>query len=572
MSAISKIQKLKFSVAVFVALVAYVVALLLLFEPGMMVNDDVAMMAFANGDFTGQPESRLVFMGALVGFVLKLLYTMNADLPWYPLFMTFVNVIASTLLVVTFYRVGGNRKSNEFVGVTALVLAILPSLVLDISFSTTAMYGSVAGLLALFMTLSREQRKLSAIALGSILVVMISSSIRAGFFVSATLILVPTILYSMKNQRVLRALLSAGLIFGGVLTLSLSETQIAKSGEWSDYVQFNRLRGSLHGTSPLAEKTLSILESGSTEELREFGWNLEDLLLFGGWYFEDRDVFNIESLRGLREIVFERPDYYSFEESLEGIVNGREFILLAGIFLVVLVVRTLRTHSRNLYLAQAFWFTILSLYIASRHRYPDRFALGAFFGLFAAILALSVLHHSENNDGESEDHVPRETVPRNSFSVALIAAAIICGVLIPHKFSATEVSTLNIEQKEQLGKETSRYARFGPDASFVYIGILITSEGFNPWTERTVLNGDRVLGLGWPTFSPHQEKRKLNMSLDGDFIGSMLDDKDKYVVSTKEMTALLTKSYLDRRRVKIRFDLVAKFEGANVYRVRRDQG
>lgn len=42
-----------------------------------MVNDDVAMMSFANGDFTGKPEFQLVFIGALMGVVLKTLYTLQ---------------------------------------------------------------------------------------------------------------------------------------------------------------------------------------------------------------------------------------------------------------------------------------------------------------------------------------------------------------------------------------------------------------------------------------------------------------------------------------------------------------
>ena len=103
-----------------------------------MVNDDIAMMAFSNGDFTGTPESQLVFIGILVGGLLKLLYTLNSALPWYALVLVIIQILSGAVLLTVIFGFLKGQINRPFLCVIGLVTLITPALVLDLSFSTTA--------------------------------------------------------------------------------------------------------------------------------------------------------------------------------------------------------------------------------------------------------------------------------------------------------------------------------------------------------------------------------------------------------------------------------------------------
>jgi hypothetical protein len=89
----------------------------------------------------------------------------------------------------------------------------------------------------------------------------------------------------------------------------------------------------------------------------------------------------------------------------------------------------------------------------------------------------------------------------------------------------------------------------------VYIGAQIAAEGINPWSERTLLANKRFLGLGWATQSPHQEKRKQSMDLDGNFLSQFIDDPNKYLFTNSFIAELLEYSY--ERRTEKRVKLVS---------------
>jgi hypothetical protein len=46
------------------------------------VNDDAVMAGFASGDFTGNPDGRLVFIKPLVGFPLSWMYRVLPEIAW----------------------------------------------------------------------------------------------------------------------------------------------------------------------------------------------------------------------------------------------------------------------------------------------------------------------------------------------------------------------------------------------------------------------------------------------------------------------------------------------------------
>ena len=535
---------LKFFSYSFFCLTIYSAVLVLRFNPGVMVNDDIAMMSFANGDFTGTPESQLVFIGILIGGLLKLLYTLSSALPWYALVLVFTQIFSGAILLTILYKFLRGLNNRPLICVVSLVALITPTLVLDLSFSTTAMYSSVVGLasLALLVENFEEQGPLITVAVAIILV--LAGSLRFGFFLAAVLLLLPIYLLHLQKLSRFTVLLTLGMLLLPVAS-QFAQSQFSKIGNWASYQEFNELRGSMHGTPGFSRFTSTAYEEETIEKLREFGWESEDLLLFGSWYFEDDQVFNTSSLKRLKENIDTGVTKIPLQTSLENIFFGREFIILFGFMIVFLGTRLSVTGRKNFLLFQVLWFFTVALYISSSSRFPDRFAVGAIVGLYVCILVANLILEG----GQSLENTGFGSGVRK-IEVLFFTFLVFTGVfLIPHKFSASQLSNQNKIESTTLKSELQALDDVDPNGTIVFIGAQIMAEGINPWTQRTLLEGNRLLGLGWPTRSPHMEKRKKTMGLDGNFLSRFIDEPHKYLLTNSSTAELLESSY-ERRAMK----------------------
>jgi hypothetical protein len=150
-------------------------------------------------------------------------------------------------------------------------------------------------------------------------------------------------------------------------------------------------------------------------------------------------------------------------------------------------------------------------------------------------------------DNENDFH-------HRKMEILFFTGLIITGVfLFPHKFSAAQISNQNKIESTRLKTEIQTLDDVDPNGTFVYIGAQIMAEGINPWSERTIFDKNRLLGLGWATQSPHQENRKRSMGLDGNFVAQFVDATDKYLITSDEIAYLLEHSHEKREKKMIKF-------------------
>lgn len=542
------------------ALTLYSAFLVRFFSPGVMANDDILMMAFSNGDFTGSPEAQLVFIGPLIGGLLKLLYTVNSTLPWYALLFVFIQIFSGSLLLTVVFNFKRAQSNRTFVAFAGLIMVLTPSLVLELSFSTTAMYASVIGLTSLaFLSHGFKDQGLVITALIGVLLI-VASSLRFEFLLAAGLLIFPIYLLGVTKSTKLMKLFTLGMLF---LPLGphFIEDQISNRDGWAEYNRFNELRGSMHGTPGFSQFVSTAYEDETITKIREFGWESEDLRLFAGWYFEDAHLFSTSSLERLKQNINVTSSPLPFQSSLEGIIYGREFLILFGLASAVFGASLSVPRFRNFLLFQVSWFLIVALLVSSRARFPDRFALGAFFGLFIALLASNMI--LARRQSMSDEYLFSD----KKFEVSLFVCFIIATVfLIPHKFSAEQLSINNQNEASRLTSEIEIFDDIDSKGIFVDI-YRLAIEGINPWTERTVFHGNRLLALGWNSQSPHQEKRKSAMNLEGNFLSNFVNAPNLYFVATEETTKLLQHSFEKRKGRQINFVHLGNLTYASVYKV-----
>jgi hypothetical protein len=307
----------------------------------------------------------------------------------------------------------------------------------------------------------------------------------------------------------------------------------------------------MHGTPGFSRFVSTAYTEETVEKIREFGWESEDLLLFASWYFEDDELFNTANLEKLKENIDTGVTKTPLQPSLENIFFGREFIILFGFMIVLLGARLSVTRHKNFLLFQVLWFFTVAVYISSSSRFPDRFAIGAIVGLYICILVANLILEGRHLLGNFHfESRPRKT--ETLFFTCLVFTGVF---LIPHKFSASQISTQNKIQSISLESELQALDGVDPDGTFVFIGAQITAEGMNPWTDKTLLEGNRLLGLGWATQSPHQKKRKQSMGLDGNFFSRFIDEPEKYLITDDVTAELLEHSY--ERRAKKQIKLIS---------------
>ena len=557
-----QLTSLKVFLLAFAGLSTFSAILVLAYTPGVMVNDDIVMMAFANGDFTGNPEFQLVFIGVFIGVLLKFLYSLTPSLPWYALGFVFIQIFAGSVLLTAAFNFLKGQMNRTFIAFIGLITVLTPALVLDLSFSTTAMYASVTGITSLVIVLQgyEKQGTLITIAIGLILV--LASSLRFEFFLAAALLIFPIHLLGVKKFTKPSILLALGLLFLPVGSHFI-EDQISNQNHWVNYNKFNQLRGSMHGTPSFSQFVSTAYESETITKIREFGWESEDLRLFASWYFEDAQLYSTTSLEKLKQNVSTASTTLPFQQSLEGIFNGREFLILVGLVSVVFGSVLSVFRYRNFVFFQSAWFLTVALLVSSRTRFPDRFALSAIFGFFVSLLASNMILAYRQHLLEDKSLFRIKKNEAFAF-VGLILATVF---LIPHKFSAEQISNQNKIEANRLTSELGIFDEIDSKGTFVHIGGLAI-EGTNPWFEKTVFDGNRLLSLGWNSQSPHQVKRKSAVGLNGNFLSNFVDAPNLYLVSTEDVSKLLQHSFEKRQKTKISFINLGSLTYVNIYKVK----
>ena len=556
-----QLTSLKLFFLAFIGLTTFSVILIFAFTPGVMVNDDIAMMAFANGDFTGQPEFQLVFIGALIGSILKFLYTSSSALPWYSILFVLIQILSGSMLLTVVFNFLRKQLNRSFIAYIGLIAVFTPALVLNLSFSTTAMYTSVIGLTSLALVVQDYEKQGVVVTAAIGITLIVASSLRFEFLLAAGLLILPVHLVGIGKLTKPMALLTLGTLLLPLGTHFI-ENQVSNRDDWAEFTEFNELRGSMHGTPGFSQFVSTAYEDETIEKIREFGWESEDLRLFASWYFEDAERFSTTSLERLKENISSASASLPLQPSVEGIIYGREFLILVGLICVVFGAALSVLGFRNFALFQASWFVLIALLVSSRARFPDRFALAAIFGFFISLLASNII--LAHRHSLSEDKFAFRTKKIETFVFLTLVFAIV--FLIPHKFSAEQISIQNQSENTRLESEVAILDAIDSKGTFVHIGGLAI-EGINPWFERTVFQGNKLLALGWNSQSPHQEKRKNAMGFKGNFLSNFVDEPNLYLVTTEDITKLLQHSFEKRQKSQIKFISLGNLTYVNVYQV-----
>lgn len=270
-------------------------------------NDDITMCMIANGSFTGSPDCHLVFINAIYGCLLVLLYNFIGVVEWYTISFSILHIISITVIV---YIILTENESKGVVKSIFLVFfyVVWIRLILYFQFTTTAGLTCFAGC----VLLSRKTK--FAYILGLILVVT-ASLVRFAAAGLVVLLYIPVFINDIGLK--FRSYIPLAFVLLVVLLFKVSDSFFYKTQGWREYRQFNEIRGKINDNPNAANIDLSKLPKDVDED--------EYIMLL--YCLSDPSILTVDVMRQLNQVIQKTP----FVDKVKNVKNLRKY------FMVVLV-------------------------------------------------------------------------------------------------------------------------------------------------------------------------------------------------------------------------------------------
>lgn len=289
-------------------------------------NDDVLMLLFASGKYTGTPESHLVFINYLYGLFVSSLYSFTTQIEWYTLLFSILHIVSITIISTAIVE---KKMSLAFKLLFFLLLyAIEIRLILYFQFTTTAALTALGGCVLLL-----KNSRIEKIAGVSLLV--IASLIRFESVVLVLLIVSAIFISDWVNNR--KSQTAIYLLAGVLLILSAKIADHAVYSHdpvWFTYQEYNQLRGAIND-NPNRKKILNDLPA--TISSVDY-----DLLMD---FMPDAGKIDLNAMRQIND----RVNDVSFIDKAQNIIPAftAYYRILGFTVLLVLLTVGFRTERKN---------------------------------------------------------------------------------------------------------------------------------------------------------------------------------------------------------------------------------
>ena len=298
-------------------------------------NDDIIMLLFASGQYTGTPEFRLVFINSIFGFLLSGLYSITRGIEWYSLLFSIFQILS--LSVILWSIIKHNASLIWKVTFILFFLVLEARFIAQFQFTTTASMLALAGLI--LFTLKGKTSKIVGLTL-----FVISSLVRFEACILVIILFSPLLLKKYieeKNYEEIKNISYA--IVAIILLYGVNYLTYQTDIEWATYYQYNKIRGEIND-NPNSQKILNILP-GDVDKV-----DYELLVSF----FPDYGKMNLEKIKLIEKSI----DNVSFKSKFKNIYPSfRNHTQIILIILFLSLVLCLKNKKSN------YLFILLSLFI-----------------------------------------------------------------------------------------------------------------------------------------------------------------------------------------------------------------
>jgi hypothetical protein len=543
------------SLALALAAVATLFAIALaLWTPRFRTNDDplVAMIASGTG-IALRPDPHLIFTHVLLGKALNVLYTVAARRPWYGLFLVSSQLLAHIILAAvclgTRRRVAGALAANAL-----FFLCVGLPLLLDLQFTSTAVFVASAGLLALLALPPSAEAETPRPRLAvAVLLVVLGSLIR---FDGLLLALLPAAALAVvwwpaftpaERPRRRNAILAALLLALGLRVAD--RAAYALQPEWRAFLELNdQLRTLLDWRRlPYGPGTAGIYARA--------GFSENDAALLRTWFYADPSVFSTsrlgELVRAARAHVPEGGGPSPLAR-LQTAFQRDAFHPLALVFPVLAWLGGTTRRDAAALLAAALAAGTVAVWLAVSGRAPFH----VLYPILAFPPAAALLRVSAHGR-------------RRGVAIVLLALLAAPAAFVAARRAEAESADARARNRELRASLAALGTR--SDRLVVAWAAAIPFESILPLEDAGYLEGLRLYSLGWPERSPVADRMLRAFAVD-DLARALFDRKDVVLVTPSERLPLLETYARERMGRSVRLSRVLRTESFSVFAARPEAG
>lgn len=499
-----------------------------------LVNDDFIMAEFMNSNFTGELESNTVFMHPIIGSVISQLNSINLNIPWFPLFIVFVQVFAlSTLAILDLSRL-------SYIFLAFFSVAHIAFVTVAPSFTPAAIVTTSCGVALFFHAINKNL--LRGAWVGALLIILGGLIRFDGMSLALLVSAIPILFIFAKrmNDDSLRLVFFAPVlsIIAGMYLIGQTQTTCKSQADcaaWNSYVNFNEIRGTFHGTD-----RMNLIES----ELENTSWSRNDYQLFRNFLYIDDKTFSLRNLERVDDVV-QNPSIAQALISnpvapLRKVLGSNPeisiFFYPAFVsFIYFFSRRILSSRSDKLFLYSGLVSWLLAAVAAATMRFPVRIHEPVTISL-----AIFLLVWSTTTVKKSVPSLAPLDFRRSRLDLIMLSSLlmILVGLLVLFlsKYSALNKDKIYAQNQQFKYIETNF-----PNSSFIVSAGVLTD--VDPWTNSKSALPKQLLYLGWMTSSPHFKAKKDVLGIDNVYRGLVRNDSILFIGSEKE--SILIAQYIE---------------------------
>jgi hypothetical protein len=348
--------------------------LFLLFTPRFETVDDVILMMFSSGCLTSLPSDLLVYTSIGIGKLLKILYSLQVGLNWYPIYLYSVNFVALTVILYVILKL----QKNIFGLLMFLCLYFLFffNFFMLLQYTISSLLIGTAGFFLFYYSLNHCQdhnkKKWWFFAI-AVLLVIISGLIRLQAIKAVVLLsgMILTIKYLRGKRHIIIAFLL--ISFLGYIGIEMSEHWYYKT-----YSGIPKFKEFIEAIENIEDNPNMVNE----EILKKVGLRTVDYHIIKSHLYVDPNVFSIDRMIALGDSAFKPRSVKSTINELN--IAKRAFC--AGImFILGMILVTDRDKRKYMYYG-LFILCSVAVALAIFKKLPNRITLP--ITLFAVLYCL----------------------------------------------------------------------------------------------------------------------------------------------------------------------------------------
>jgi len=514
------------------------------FASSFQTNDDIGMLFIASGHGSSmEPDEHLRYSHVILGFLLKTLFTVTQDIPWYGIYHFFVHFLSMVALA---YAVLDRDRSMKQFAFLLLYFGFVELFYLNnIQFTITSCIAAQGGVFLFMSGLKKKTTGRWGMLAASYMLLVISFLVRANGFFLMMLVSLPVMALILWEERRNRSYAAAFLGFWlvvGVTVFGLrtyEKQYYNKDPEWEHFFEFSSLKSRFvdYDHIDYTEETKAVFD--------EVGWSRNDLNLMRSWFHADEDLYSIENLRKITSRFPSYKTYLSFGQVisiiLDKILNQKFFILLAAFFM--LYVKGGEEGNRRKILSALVFMLAVIAYLIVTKRLPNR--------VLQPMLSFFVLTTLYFNTRDIDSFSSVRKIINTVFIIILSFA--LTGFLIG------QLQEGRIKKVENLGLKKT-VSELDPSADQLYVvwGASVPWENIRPFDTLDFIRDWKLIILGTTLRTPITKKRMNQFGIDN--IYKALFEKDNVFLVVRNNRYL----YYYKQFVQEHYDTRVQFE--NIFR------